>query len=98
MFAVIQLIAWTAPGGVSRTTIIVVQFVIAWFVILILAVVSTSRIIGLMSPWAVSLSMVMLSSPPSSSVTTLSAKPSLASSSTRFAKVRPAGLVFVSAH
>ena len=47
VFAVIQLIAWTAPGGVSRTTIIVVQFVIAWFVILILAVVSTSRIGGL---------------------------------------------------
>ena len=34
VFAVIQLIAWTAPGGISRTTIIVAQFVIAWFVIL----------------------------------------------------------------
>jgi signal transduction protein with GAF and PtsI domain len=47
VFAVIQLIAWTALGSISPTTIIVVQFVIAWLVILILAVVSTRRIGGL---------------------------------------------------
>src|SRR6266566_3798907 len=47
-------------------------------------VVSTRRMIGLMSPCWVSLSIEILSSPPSSSWTTFSAKPSLASSSTRF--------------
>jgi len=46
-FAAVQLIAWTALGGTSRASVVVVQFVIAWFVILILTLVSTRRIGGL---------------------------------------------------
>lgn len=47
IFAIVQVIAWTSLGGVSRRSIVVLQFVIAWFVILILTLVSTRRIGGL---------------------------------------------------
>ena len=41
IFAIVQLIAWTALGGTSRQSVVVVQFVMAWFVILVLTVVAT---------------------------------------------------------
>jgi GAF domain-containing protein len=47
IFAIVQLIAWTALGGTSRRSVVVVQFVMAWFVILVLTVVATRRIGGL---------------------------------------------------
>jgi GAF domain-containing protein len=47
IFAIVQLIAWTALGGTSRQSVVVVQFVMAWFVILVLTVVATRRIGGL---------------------------------------------------
>ena len=47
VFAFIQVIAWTLAEGTSRTSTLALQFVIAWVVILVLAVVSTRRIGGL---------------------------------------------------
>jgi transcriptional regulator with GAF, ATPase, and Fis domain len=46
-FAVMQAVAWIMLGGVSPRRIVVAQFLTAWLVILILAVVSTRRIGGL---------------------------------------------------
>jgi transcriptional regulator with GAF, ATPase, and Fis domain len=46
-FAIVQLIAWTALGGTSQRSVVIVQFVIAWFVIMVLTVVATRRIGGL---------------------------------------------------
>src|SRR5437773_4469872 len=45
--AVTQVIAGIALGGASRPAVFIVQFVIAWVLILVLAVVSTRRIGGL---------------------------------------------------
>ena len=47
IFGIVQLIAWTSLGGISRGSVVVFQFVIAWLVILILTIVSTRRIRGL---------------------------------------------------
>ena len=45
--AVIQVIAWTLLKGDNRGTILILQFVAAWIVILVLAIISTRRIGGL---------------------------------------------------
>src|SRR4051794_729679 len=45
--AVTQVLAWFGLGGASRPSLFIVQFVIAWILILVLAVVSTRRIGGL---------------------------------------------------
>ncbi|MFL6280664.1 MAG: GAF domain-containing protein [Vicinamibacterales bacterium] len=45
--AVAQVIAWIGLGGASRPSVFLVQFVIAWILILVLAIVSTRRIGGL---------------------------------------------------
>ena len=46
-FAVTQVIAWIVLGGASRPAVFIVQFVTAWVLILVLAIVSTQRIGGL---------------------------------------------------
>jgi len=46
-FAVTQVIAWIVLGGASRPAVFILQFVTAWVLILILAIVSTRRIGGL---------------------------------------------------
>src|SRR3954451_9342138 len=45
--AVTQVIAWIVLGGTSRPSVFFVQFVAAWILILVLALVSTRRIGGL---------------------------------------------------
>lgn len=46
-FAVTQVIAWMVLGGASRPSAFILQFVTAWILILVLAIVSTRRIGGL---------------------------------------------------
>lgn len=44
VFAVVQAVAWTLAGGVPRRPIVLVQVIVAWVVVLILAAVATGRI------------------------------------------------------
>jgi len=46
-FAVTQVVAWIVLGGASRPSVFIFQFVIAWLMILVLALVATQRIGGL---------------------------------------------------
>lgn len=46
-FAFTQVIAWPLAEGTSHSAVLALQFVVAWFVILVLAVVSTRRVGGL---------------------------------------------------
>src|SRR3954465_1907053 len=46
-FAITQAMAWIGLGGTARPSVLIVQFVIAWVLILVLASVSTRRIGGL---------------------------------------------------
>jgi signal transduction protein with GAF and PtsI domain len=46
-FAATQVIAWPLAEGTSRSSVRALQFVVAWIVILVLAVVSTRRVGGL---------------------------------------------------